>query len=50
MKREKKQWLDKACGWLANVPVEDMTYKYDDFDTSEGWDKFIDDFKKAMEE
>lgn len=42
--------IDKACEWLSNVCIEDMTYKYNDFDTSEDWYKFIEDFKKAMEE
>ena len=47
---EKKQMIEKACEWLSNVSIEDMTYKYNNFDTSEGWYKFIEDFKQAMEE
>lgn len=47
---QKKQMIDKACDWLSNVSIEDMTYKYNNFDTSEDWYKFIEDFKKAMEE
>ena len=43
-------FIDKACEWLSNVSIEDMTYKYDDFSTSEKWYEFINDFKKAMEE
>ena len=42
-------FIDKACEWLSNVSIEDMTYKYDDFSTSEKWYEFINDFKKAME-
>lgn len=40
--------IEKACEWLSNVSLEDMTYKYDGFDTSEGWYKFIEDFRKYM--
>ena len=47
---QKEQMIDKACEWLSNVSIEDMTYKYNDFDTSEDWYKFIEDFKKAVEE
>jgi hypothetical protein len=47
---EKQKLINKACVWLSNVSIEDMTYKYDDFDTSEGWYKFIEDFRKHMEE
>ena len=43
-------FIDKACEWLSNVSIEDMTYKYDDFSTSEKWYEFINDFKKAMKE
>lgn len=46
----REEMIDKACAWLSNVSLEDMTYKYNDFDTSEGWYKFIEDFKKYMEE
>ena len=46
----KGNFIDKACEWLSNVSIEDMTYKYNDFDTSEDWYKFIKDFKKVMEE
>ena len=42
-------FIEKACEWLSNVSIEDMTYKYDDFSTSEKWYEFINDFKKAME-
>ena len=41
-------FIDQACEWLSNVSIEDMSYKYDDFDTSEGWYKFIEEFRKAM--
>ena len=41
-------FIEKACEWLSNVSIEDMTYKYDDFSTSEKWYEFIEDFKKAM--
>lgn len=47
---EREELIEKACEWLSNVSIEDMTYKYDNFDTSEGWYKFIDDFKKYMKE
>lgn len=47
-KWQKERVIDKACVWLSNVCIEDMTYKYDDFDTSEGWYKFIEDFKNYM--
>ena len=40
--------IDKACEWLSNIPIEDMNYKYNDFDTSEGWYKMIEDFKNYM--
>ena len=43
-----EQMINKACEWLSNVSIEDMTYKYNDFDTSEGWYKFIEDFKNYM--
>ena len=46
----REELIDKACEWLSNVSIEDMSYKYDDFDTSEGWYKFIEDFRKTMEE
>ena len=45
---QKEKMIDKACDWLSNVSIEDMSYKYDDFDTSEGWYKFIEDFRKAI--
>ena len=41
-------FIEKACLWLSNIPIEDMTYKYNDFDTSEDWYKFIKDFKDYM--
>lgn len=41
-------FIEKATAWLSNVSLEDMTYKYNDFDTSEGWYKFIEDFRKYM--
>ena len=41
-------FIKKACEWLSNVSIEDMTYKYSSFDTSEGWYKFIEEFRKAM--
>ena len=41
--------INKAIEWLSNMPIEDMEYKYDDFDTSEGWYRMIEDFKKYME-
>ena len=41
-------FIEKACLWLSNIPIEDMTYKYNDFDTSEDWYKFIEDFKNYM--
>ena len=44
----KDTFIEKACLWLSNVSIEDMTYKYGDFDTSENWDKFIGDFRKYM--
>lgn len=44
----KDTFVDKACEWLSNVSIEDMTYKYNNFDTSEGWYKFIEDFRKYM--
>lgn len=44
----RRELIDKACDWLSNVSIEDISYKYDDFDTSEGWYKFIEDFRKAM--
>ena len=47
---QKEQLINKACEWLSNVSIEDMHYQYNDFDTSEGWYKFIEEFKKAMEE
>ena len=47
---QKKQIIKKSCEWLSNISIEDMTYKYNDFDTSEDWYKFIEDFKKVMEE
>ena len=47
---QKEQMIAKACKWLSNVSIEDMTYKYNDFDTSEDWYKFIEDFKQAMEQ
>lgn len=47
---QKERIIDKACKWLSNLPLEDMTYKYNDFDSSENWYEFIDDFRKAMEE
>ena len=43
-------FIEESCEWLSNVSIEDMTYKYDNFDTSEGWYKFIDDFKNYMKE
>jgi hypothetical protein len=43
-------FINKACKWLENISLEDMVYKYKDFDTSEDWYKFINDFRKAMEE
>lgn len=46
----KQQMIDKACEWLENIPLEDIVYKYNDFDTSEDWYKFINDFRKAMED
>lgn len=46
----KDAFIEKACGWLSKVSIEDMEYKYEGFDTSEGWYKFIEDFRKAMEE
>ena len=46
----KDVFIEKACLWLSNVSIEDMVYKYDDFDTSEGRDEFVKDFKKYMEE
>lgn len=42
-------FIEKAAKWLSDVSIEDMTYKYNNFDTSEGWYKFIEDFRKAME-
>ena len=42
-------FINKAIEWLSNMPIEDMEYKYDDFDTSEGWYRMIEDFKKYME-
>lgn len=45
----KEELIEKACEWLSNVSIEDMTYKYNNFDTSEGWYKFIDDFKNYIE-
>jgi len=44
----KDAFIEKACEWLSNVSIEDMTYKYSNFDTSEGWYKFIEEFRKAM--
>ena len=44
----KDAFIEKACEWLSNVSIEDMAYKYNDFDTSEDWYKFIEDFKKYM--
>ena len=44
----KDGFIEKACQWLSNVSIEDMSYKYNDFDTSEDWDKFIEDFRKYM--
>ena len=41
-------FIEKATAWLSNVSLEDMTYKYNDFYTSEGWYKFIGDFRKYM--
>ena len=41
-------FIEESCEWLSNVSIEDMTYKYNNFDTSEGWYKFIDDFKNYM--
>lgn len=41
-------FVKKACEWLSNVSIEDMTYKYGNFDTSEDWYKFIEDFRKYM--
>ena len=41
-------FIEKACLWLSNVSIEDMTYKYNDFDTSEDWYKFIENFRKHM--
>ena len=41
-------FIEKACAWLSNMSLEDMEYKYDDFDTSEGWYKMIEDFKNYM--
>lgn len=41
-------FIEKACLWLSNVSIEDMTYKYNDFDTSEGWYKLIENFKNYM--
>ena len=45
---QEEQMIDKACKWLSNISLEDMEYKYDGFDTSEGWYKFIEDFRKYM--
>lgn len=42
--------IEKAGDWLSNMSIEDMIEKYDEFDTSEGWYKFIDDLKKAMKQ
>jgi len=44
----KDAFIEKACLWLSNVSIEDMTYKYNDFDTSEGWYKLIENFKNYM--
>lgn len=41
-------FIEKAVDWLSNMPIEDMEYKYDDFDTSEGWYRMIEDFKNYM--
>lgn len=46
----KQELIDKACEWLENISLEDMVYKYNDFDTSEDWYKFINDFRKAIED
>ena len=45
---QKEQTIEKACEWLSKVSIEDMHYQYNDFDTSEGWYKFIEDFKNYM--
>ena len=42
-------FIEKACEWLSNMTIEDMDYKYDGFDTSEGWYRMIEDFRKYME-
>ena len=46
----KDAFIEKACSWLSNMSIEDMEYKYDNFDTSEGLYRMIEDFKKYMEE
>ena len=44
----KDAFIDKACEWLSKVSIEDMHYQYNDFDTSEDWYKFIEDFRKYI--
>ena len=44
----RKELIERACEWLSNVSMEDMTYKYDDFSTSEKWYEFINDFKNYI--
>jgi hypothetical protein len=41
-------FIEKAAKWLSNIPIEDMEYKYDEFNTSEGWYKMIEDFRNYM--
>ena len=48
MEKAEDAMIDKACEWLKNVPLDDMTFKYHEFCTSDDWYNFIDDFKKAM--
>lgn len=46
---EREEMIEKACSWLSNMSIEDMEYKYDGFDTSEGWYRMIEDFRNYME-
>ena len=41
-------FIEKAAKWLSNIPIEDMEYKYDEFNTFEGWYKMIEDFRNYM--
>ena len=47
--KAQRQIIDKACDWLYNTSIEDMIEKYDEFDTSEGWSKFIEVQQNAIE-